>query len=371
MNKKKNTKSILNIFSKSDLKAFELFLEKKAKQGYLITEVSTMLTFKKVKPFNAKFSIKAYKKDGVLQNGASLSLKDYYKLCSESGYIYATTFNNMHIFYTKSDEFQPLMSDAFLEYKTITKSVAKNLLILSLLLLPLILSNIIDVFNTSYAQLLKNKDIVFLASSTIITILFIFYIVKDITWLIKASIYMKKNINVLNRKKFHTNYKYFFIVFVIIIALINIVFSNFIENKQNTLKYNDVNIITLKDLDYQEEVEDVIPFKSNSSIFVPNSYSYMQKSKKDDEPYLYIKYYNTKNQNIANSITNSEIKNAKKGGLSTLKADKNNSFNNSEVYYIHNNTVLINNKNNIYIIKSSFDLKDQKTSSIIQQKLLL
>lgn len=371
MNKEKNTKSILNIFSKSDLKALELFLEKKAKQGYLITEISTMLTFKKVKPFNAKFTIKAYKKDGVLQNGASLSLNDYFKICSDAGYIYTTTFNDMHVFYNKSDKSEPLMSDAFLEYKIIKKSVVRNLIILSLLLLPFILSNIIDLFSTGYAQLLRNQDIVFLTMSSLISICSLFYIIKDITWLIKASIYMKKNIAILNRNKFHTIYKYFFIIFIIILTLINIIFANFIENKQNTLKFDEVNTITLKDLNYEQEVEYIIPFKSYSSIFIPNSYVYLQKSKKNDEPYLYIKYYNTKNKNITNRIIDNEIKNAKKDGLSISKTDDNNLLNNSEVYYIHNNTVLICNENNIYIIKSSLNFKDKELLSIIKQKLLL
>lgn len=362
-NMKNDTKFALNIYSIAHYQAFESYLGKMAKKGWLIKSIDTMLVFKRVKPNNFKFCIKIFDGKGVLQNGSEPNLKVYRNIAKESGWDFVTSYKNMQVFYAPKDvTTQPLMSDTEIEYKAIKKSILRLSVIVSIALIPFLLSTILDICFTGYAQLLRNKDIAFLLCGLLVAVALLVLITKDIPWLIKARMSVKKNDDLPKRASWHTQYSRFFIIFLVIIGISIVASSVYFENTMKTIPYENANVITLNELNQDVSYEKSIPYKAYSSVFVPNSYFYMEKAKDKDEPYIYTSYYEAKNSKIADNLFNYQLSQAKQDGRKIIKeGNAQKLWNADEVYYMNdgNTFALIKAENRIYLIKSSFNFNDK------------
>ncbi len=368
----KKTKSIINIYSIADYQYLETYFEKMAKKGWLIQNISSILTFKRIKPQNLKFSIKIYNGNGTLQNGSKPNLEEYRNLAKESEWNYITSFHNMQVFYSSQDEIsQPLMSDPEIEYKAVRKSILRFMLVISLAFIAFAFSSILDLFFTGYSQLLTNKDIAFAIYTAIIGFALIILLLKDIPWLIKARICVKKNTDLPKRKKWLTKYSRFFFVFLFVTSVAVVFISTSLENSMKTLSFEASNVVTLNEFNQNIPYEKIIPYKAYSSFFVPNSYFYMEKATDKDEPYIYNKFYEAKNSKIADKLINHELSESEKDGRTIFKADNPTVWNADEVYYINDDHsfILIKVENRVLVLKGSFDFSDKEMIEICKKQL--
>ena len=102
-------------------------LETMAKEGWKLTNVNALLTFKRCEPENLKFEIDYLDTNMALTSNENPTVINYIQLCEESGWSYRGNHGPLFIFSAPKDkEVTPLQTDKELMHQIITSSIIKN-----------------------------------------------------------------------------------------------------------------------------------------------------------------------------------------------------------------------------------------------------
>lgn len=109
-------------------------LETMAKQGWKLTKVGAVLTFKRAEPEDLQFEVDYLGADMTWASSEDSFVMDYRQICQDSGWTYHGNFQHLFIFSAPAtQEVTPLQTDEDIRRKTLTTLAIKNLSYLILL----------------------------------------------------------------------------------------------------------------------------------------------------------------------------------------------------------------------------------------------
>ncbi len=112
-------------------------LETMSKQGWKLTKVGAVLTFKRAEPEDLQFQVDYLSTDMTWASSEDSFVMDYRQICQDSGWNYCGNFQHLFIFSAPTkQEVTPLQTDEDIKRKTLTTIAIKNM---SYFILPLCL----------------------------------------------------------------------------------------------------------------------------------------------------------------------------------------------------------------------------------------
>ena len=204
MNLDKTTKTELFVFSAIDYNSLKEHFEEMARKGWLLEKISFVTAkYRKIEPSEITFSVDIYPKFSMFDAIDKMDVEAYINLCEEAGWKYATSANNLQIFYSvKEENLIPVQTDDGIKDKVIEKSIFAELFSMTMSLFVLINSFRIS-FPYDYEDLYSNLTLIFPIFLPLLMSIMFFFILSNLLWIIRA----KKNIKASEPIP-RTNYKF-------------------------------------------------------------------------------------------------------------------------------------------------------------------
>ncbi len=177
-----------------DYKSLEIYLEKMAEKGWLLTKIKrTTLYFEEIEPQNLKFNVSLFYNTTPFDYPDEEDAQSYQDLCVESGWTFAASNDLVQVFYANdADNPTPIHTDRHEEYRIIKRTFMKTELISICMLLLLIASNSLQLFNFNYTYLYSNSMLLAMISPLFLMLILIAIYGYSVIWLIKNKIALLK-----------------------------------------------------------------------------------------------------------------------------------------------------------------------------------
>ncbi len=184
-------KKFFNRFAPYDKTGICKYLERKAADGWLLVDMSSIMwEYKRIEPQKLKFNISYVNKSSAYDYGLTENQVSFVEYCEHSGWKFAASFDHTFVFYTDNENTVPIETDTVVEVENIHYIMKRKLLVPYLLLTvsPIInlSTRLFDFFDDTVAQLLSNT--VFLIIPLLfIPLFFLSEMFEYIVWYIRAK----------------------------------------------------------------------------------------------------------------------------------------------------------------------------------------
>lgn len=125
-----NFKIETNFLDITNSPAIEEYLEKRAREGWLIDRIfiGSLFIFKKVKPTNLVFSISPYEIETAFTRRKKSEIKEFQELSETVGWNYVTKTYDLHVYYKEEEaEAIPIQTDEEEEFKILDRITGKRI----------------------------------------------------------------------------------------------------------------------------------------------------------------------------------------------------------------------------------------------------
>ncbi|MBF8982258.1 DUF2812 domain-containing protein [Lutibacter sp. B2] len=184
---KKNTKRVMKSISITEYKNFEKYLEKKASEGLMLSEIKrNSLIFERTTPKELTFNISLFYYITPFDYPDEEKDKDYRKLHEERGWIFCASNSIYQIFYKEKDaEAIPMNTDPSEEYRTIKSIFMKTDFVSMLLMLFIVAMHLIQTLNFNYETLFSDTTLFIVISPVLLIAIVLSLYTHPVIWLIK------------------------------------------------------------------------------------------------------------------------------------------------------------------------------------------
>lgn len=167
----RDKKRRFKFFSTYDHTGIEAHLEKMATRGWMLEEISQFgWVYRRVEPRKLHFAVAYFPKADDFDPEPSEAQKTFNDFCEHSGWILATSFNKMQIFYNEREKPIPIETDPVTQVNTIHKAMKKSLL-LNLCILLIFCFMLIGL---AYKELMENPIDTLLSTVNIVIVFDLF-----------------------------------------------------------------------------------------------------------------------------------------------------------------------------------------------------
>lgn len=159
----RNTKWECNFYSFFDHTGIERHLEKMAAKGWLIEKLGYLWRYRRIEPQDVRFAVVYYPEASEFDpDKPSEGELTFWDFCAQAGWVKAVSRAQMNIFYHKDANAVPIETDAALQVKTLHRSMKKEPLIASFLLLAVAVWMLFDAcksFVTNFAAAISRTTV--------------------------------------------------------------------------------------------------------------------------------------------------------------------------------------------------------------------
>ena len=153
-------RKFFNRFAPYDKTGICKYLERKAADGWLLVDMSSIMwEYKRIEPQKLKFNISYVNKSSAYDYGLTENQLSFVEYCEHSGWKFAASFDHTFVFYTDNENTVPIETDTVVEVENIHYIMKRKLLVPYLLLTvsPIInlSTRLFDFFDDTVAQLLS------------------------------------------------------------------------------------------------------------------------------------------------------------------------------------------------------------------------
>jgi F0F1-type ATP synthase assembly protein I len=193
----KKTKKILKNIDITEYKNFEKYLEKKARNGWMLIKMNKgTMVFESIEGREIKFNVSLLDQYAPFDYHDGEMERDYRTLCEEAGWIYCSSNLYFQVFYTDSNaETIPIHTDPAEEYRIIKKAIVKSNIINLILPCMYLAIGIMNFNRFNYEDLLSNSALFSLTWPFAITITWIAMFMHPAIWLIKNKMNVDRGRN--------------------------------------------------------------------------------------------------------------------------------------------------------------------------------
>lgn len=131
----RETKRCIPQFAFYDKTGIQTYLERQAKQGWMLQKISFGWVFRRTTPKKLHFFVSYFHKKSVFEADGSEEQRRFWEFCEHAGWKLAATNEQMQIFYNEEENPVPIETDALLEVEKIHRSAGKSFLLPYALLL--------------------------------------------------------------------------------------------------------------------------------------------------------------------------------------------------------------------------------------------
>lgn len=171
----KQTKRIFPAFSFYDRTGIQRYLEKKARQGWMLEKISGFSwKFRRIEPKKIHFAVTYFPKADAFDPAPSEKQEMFREFCAHSGWQLAAASAQLQVFYNEAEDPVPIETDPEIELENIHKAAKKAYLPTYFLMIPLGLvqwSNILTGWKYFPLDVLSNSTYYFNALCSVVLIL--------------------------------------------------------------------------------------------------------------------------------------------------------------------------------------------------------
>lgn len=151
----KNMLVELLFFREHECKAIEEYLEEKALEGWMLSDIRCgLFIFKKSPPAKYKFAV-----DNFTDNIKIGSEREYIEYCEAGGWTYlCSTFGKYFVFYTEDENTTPIQTDEEIVIKKVRKSILINMIYYIFLVTMLVYNSIFQKGYLFFSEISDNNS---------------------------------------------------------------------------------------------------------------------------------------------------------------------------------------------------------------------
>lgn len=188
-------------FREHECKAVEEYLEEKALEGWMLSDIRCgLVIFKKSPPTKYKFAV-----DNFTDNIKNGSKQEYIEYCEAGGWTFSgSNFGKYLVFYTKDENTTPIHTDEEMIIKKVRKFILINILFYIFLATELVYIGIFQKSYVFFTEISDNNSLAVMVGLLLIVFLYIWCTIRDGIWYFKSKKALKlgKNINYISCKLF-------------------------------------------------------------------------------------------------------------------------------------------------------------------------
>lgn len=125
----RETKRRIPQFAFYDKTGIQTYLERQARQGWMLQKISYGWVFRRTTPKKLHFFVTYFHKKSVFDADGSEEQRRFWEFCEHAGWKLAATNEQMQIFYNEEEDPVPIETDALLEVEKIHRSAGKSFLL--------------------------------------------------------------------------------------------------------------------------------------------------------------------------------------------------------------------------------------------------
>lgn len=197
----KNMLAEFLFFREHECKAVEEYLEEKALEGWMLSDIKCgLVIFKKSPPTKYKFAV-----DNFGDNIKTGSKQEYIEYCEAGGWTFSgLNFGKYLVFYTKDENITPIHTDEEMLIKKMRKYILINIIFYIFLAIELVY---IGLFHKSYVfftEIADNNSLATMMGLLLIVFLYIWCTIRNGIWYFKSkkALKMGEDINYISCKSF-------------------------------------------------------------------------------------------------------------------------------------------------------------------------
>lgn len=177
-------------FAFYDKAGIQEYLERQAKEGWMLQKISVNWVFRRIEPKKIHFFVSYFPKKSVFEAEGSEEQRLFWDFCEHAGWKLAATNEQMQIFYNENENPVPIETDAAMEVEKVHRSAKKSYVSTYILLLVSWLlqlgMNLQRLRRDPLGTLADNSVLFLLLAGTLLAIYVIREIVRYFLWYKKA-----------------------------------------------------------------------------------------------------------------------------------------------------------------------------------------
>lgn len=226
-------------FREHECKAIEEYLEEKALEGWMLSDIRCgLVIFKKSPPTKYKFAV-----DNFADNIKNGSKREYIEYCETGGWTFSgSTFGKYLVFYTKDENITPIHTDEEMIIKKVRKSILINILFYIFWAIYLVYIGLIQKSYVFFTEISDNNSLSVMMGLLLIVFLYISCTIRDGIWYFKSKKALKlgEDINYISCKSFKIHNAYLKVYLSVGILMI----LSLIGDETNNMAYIYMSILT-------------------------------------------------------------------------------------------------------------------------------
>lgn len=194
-------------FREHECKAVEEYLEEKALEGWMLSDIRCgLFIFKKSPPAKCKFAV-----DNFTDNIKTGSKREYIEYCEAGGWTFSgLNFGKYLVFYTKDESITPIHTDEEMIIKGVRKLILINILFYIFWATFLVYIGLFQKSYVFFTEISDNNTLSAMMSLLLIVFIYISCTIRDGMWYFKSKKALKlgEDINYISCKSFKIHNAY-------------------------------------------------------------------------------------------------------------------------------------------------------------------
>lgn len=203
----KNMLAEFLFFREHECKAVEEYLEEKALEGWMLSDIRCgLFIFKKSPPTKYKFAV-----DNFADNIKTGSKREYIEYCEAGGWTFSgLNFGKYLVFYTKDESITPIHTDEEMIIKGVRKLILINILFYIFWATFLVYIGLFQKSYVFFTEISDNNTLSAMMSLLLIVFIYISCTIRDGMWYFKSKKALKlgEDINYISCKSFKIHNAY-------------------------------------------------------------------------------------------------------------------------------------------------------------------
>ncbi|MCC3868277.1 DUF2812 domain-containing protein [Terrisporobacter mayombei] len=237
----KNMLAELLFFREHECKAVEEYLEEKALEGWMLSDIRCgLFIFKKSAPGNYKFTV-----DNFTDNIKIGSEREYIEYCEAGGWTYlCSTFGKYFVFCTKDEFTTPIQTDEEIVIKKVRKSILISMFFYIFIATMLVYISLFQKSYVFFTEISDKNSLSVMMGLLLIVFLYISCTIRDGIWYFKSkkALKMGEDINYISCKSFKIKNAY--VKVYLNIGILILMILSLIGDETNNMAYIYISIVT-------------------------------------------------------------------------------------------------------------------------------
>lgn len=180
----KNMLAEFLFFREHECKAIEEYLEGKALEGWMLSDIRCgLFIFKKSAPGNYKFAV-----DNFTDNIKIGSEREYIEYCEAGGWTYVcSTVVKYFVFYTEDENTTPIRTDEEIVIKKVRKSILISMLCYIFMITMMVYNVLFQNGYMFFSKISSNNSLFVMMGFLVLVFFLIFETIRDVGWYFKSN----------------------------------------------------------------------------------------------------------------------------------------------------------------------------------------